>query len=141
MTTPEDTGSPRWVTLAEAAALLDQSQKTVRRKIKAGELVAEMRHDPEIGSKRWFVDAHQLPRPPGTALPVPIEVVERIEALHREIAAAGARAEKAEIIAEFERERRKILEDDIQAATDAAEVARIELEALMARRWWQRRQK
>lgn len=133
MTTPETMGTPEWITIAQAAELLDQSTKTVRRKIKAGELAAEKRHDPSIGQERWMIDASKLPRQPGTAAAVvPVEVLEQIDRLHREITEAIARAERAETTAEFQAERRQELETE-------AERLRAELEAERTRRWWQRR--
>lgn len=121
----EATDSPRWLTIGEAADLLGVSAKTVRRKIKSGDLVAEMRHDSDIGSERWYIDAEKLPRQPGTASVVSVEVLATIDALHRELTAATARAEVAETVAEFQAERRRELE--------------AELERLRSRRWWQRR--
>lgn len=139
-TAPEDTGTPRWVTIGEAADLLDVSAKTVRRRVKAGEIAAELRHDPSIGGERWFIDADRLPRPPGTApLPVPVEVLETIEALHAQLTEAIARATRAEVTAEFQSARRSELEGSFGELRAEAERLRAELEAERARRWWQRR--
>lgn len=136
----EPVGSPQWVTLAEAADLLDVTAKTVRRKITAGELVAEKRHDPEIGSERWYVDASRLPRQPGTsAAVVPIEIVERIEALHRELTDAVATARRAVTVADFHSERRQSAEAEAERLRVELETARAALDAERARRWWQRR--
>jgi len=121
-----------WVTLAEAAELLGSSDKTVRRKVKTGELPGQLAFDPAIGSKRWMVDSSQLPTPPGAAELIPIELLDRLAdawAQAREAVAAQARAEQ---VAEFEKIRRKETETDMFRM-------RTRIEELEARRWWQRR--
>lgn len=124
--------TPEWATIAETADLLDVTAKTVRRKIKAGELVAEKRRDDRINQERWYVDTTRLPRQPGTAAPiVPVEVLERISELHREITDAVARAERAEAKAEFQAERRR----ELQAERDRL---RSQLEDAQ-RPWWRRK--
>ncbi len=126
--------TPEWLTIGQAADLLDVSAKTIRRRIKAGDLIAEKRHDPDIGGERWFVDTTKLPRQPGAAL-VPIKILDRLEEAWREAREATADAARASEKAEHERERRI-------RATDALEAQKTETEALrarLARRWWQRR--
>jgi len=121
-----------WVTLAEAAELLGQSDKTVRRKVKTGELPGQLAFDPAIGSNRWMVDSGKLPAPPGTAELIPVELLDRLAEAWtqaREAAAAQARAEQ---IAEFETLRRKETETDMFRM-------RTRIEDLEGRRWWQRR--
>jgi len=121
-----------WVTLAEAAELLGQSDKTVRRKVKTGELAGQMAFDPAIGSKRWMVDSSKLPALPGAAELIPVELLDRLAEAWtqaREAATAQARAEQ---VAEFEKIRRKETETDMFRM-------RTRVEELESRRWWQRR--
>jgi len=121
-----------WVTLAQAAELLGQSDKTIRRKVKSGELAGQMAFDPTIGSKRWMLDSSQLPAAPGAAELIPVELLDRLAdawAQAREASAAQARAEE---IANFEKMRRKETETDMFRM-------RTRIEELESRRWWQRR--
>jgi len=121
-----------WVTLAEAAELLGQSDKTVRRKVKSGELAGQLAFDPAIGSKRWMLDESKLPTLPGNAELIPVELLDRLAdawSQAREATAAQARAEQ---VAEFEKIRRKETETDMFRM-------RTRIEELEARRWWQRK--
>lgn len=121
-----------WVTLAAAAELLGQSDKTVRRKVKSGELPGQLAFDPKIGSSRWMVDSSALPAPPGTAELIPVELLDRLAEAWtqaRESAAAQARAEQ---VAEFEKMRRQETETDLFRL-------RAQIDELQGRRWWQRR--
>jgi len=121
-----------WVTLAEAAELLGQSDKTVRRKVKTGELFGQMAFDPAIGSKRWMVDSSQLPALPGTAELIPIEMLDRLAEAWTQAREATAAQARAEQVAEFEKIRRKETETDMFRM-------RTRIEELESRRWWQRR--
>ena len=121
-----------WVTLAEAAELLGQSDKTVRRKVKAGELPGQLAFDPKIGSNRWMVDSSKLPSPPGTAELIPIEILDRLADAWAEAREATAAQARAEQIAEFETLRRKETETDMFRM-------RTRIDELESRRWWQRR--
>jgi len=121
-----------WVTLAEAAELLGQSDKTIRRKVKSGELPGQLAFDPKIGSHRWMVDSSKLPALPGNAELIPVELLDRLAdawSQAREATAAQARAEQ---VAEFEKIRRKETETDMFRM-------RTRIEELESRRWWQRR--
>lgn len=100
-----------WVTLAEAAQILDLSERTVRRKLKSGEIDGELVHDPDIGTDRWMVHLENLPARAATSgVLVPIEAIDRLELAWAQTREAAVRAQIAERIAEFERERRKELE-------------------------------
>ncbi len=121
-----------WVTLAEAAELLGQSDKTVRRKVKTGELPGQMAFDPAIGSKRWMIDSSKLPTPPGTAELIPVELLDRLADAWTQAREATAAQARAEQIAEFEQIRRKETETDMFRM-------RTRLEQLESRRWWQRK--
>jgi len=121
-----------WVTLAAAAELLGQSDKTVRRKVKTGELPGQMAFDPAIGSKRWMVDSSQLPALPGNAELIPVELLDRLADAWTQAREATAAQARAEQIAEFEQLRRKETETDMFRM-------RTRIEELEARRWWQRR--
>ncbi len=91
-----------------------------------------MRHDPEIGGDRWYIDAAQLPRQPGTAgALISVEIVEKLEQAWRRAAEAEAKASSAETVAAFQTERREVAETERDAAREA-------LQAELARRWWQR---
>ncbi len=121
-----------WVTLAQAAELLSLSDKTVRRKVKSGELPGQMAFDPAIGSQRWMIDSSKLPAPPGAAELIPVELLDRLAdawAQAREATAAQARAEE---IANFEKLRRHETETDMFRM-------RTRIEELEGRKWWQRR--
>lgn len=102
-----------WVTLARAAELLSVSERTVRRKLKNGEIPGKLAYDPEIGTERWMVDTSELltQRAESTIL-VPIEAIDRLEMAWTQVREALARAEIAERIADFEKERRKEAEQD-----------------------------
>ena len=121
-----------WVTLADAAEILGQSDKTVRRKVKTGELPGQLAFDPAIGSKRWMVDSSKLPALPGNAELIPVELLDRLAEAWtqaREAATAQARAEQ---VAEFEKMRRKETETDLFRL-------RAQIDELEGRKWWQRR--
>jgi len=141
-----------WLTIAEAAEALEVSAKTIRRRLKAGELTGELVHDPKIGAQRWMIDGEALPTAPGAAL-IPVELLDRLEDAWRQARQSAAEAAKAEQRAEFEKDRRQRAE----AETDTTKVerdrfayerllARVEVEELLVtlqaeqdRRWWQRR--
>jgi hypothetical protein len=100
-----------WVTLAEAAQILELSERTVRRKLKSGEIGGELVYDPDIGTDRWMVHLENLPARAATSgVLVPIEAIDRLELAWAQTREAAVRAQIAERIAEFERERRKELE-------------------------------
>jgi len=121
-----------WVTLAQAAELLGLSDKTVRRKVKTGELSGQMAFDPAIGSKRWMVDSARLPALPGNAELIPIEMLDRLAEAWAEARDATAAQARAEEIADFEKLRRQETEtDQLRLLT--------RIEELENRRWWQRR--
>lgn len=102
-----------WVTLAKAAELLGVSERTVRRKLKNGEIPGELAYDPNIGTERWMVDTTELlTQRAETAVLVPIEAIDRLEMAWTQVREAVARAEIAERIAEFEKERRREAEQD-----------------------------
>lgn len=108
-----DNLSDDWVTLAKAAELLGVSERTVRRKLKNGEIPGELVHDPEIGTERWMVDTSEiLTKRSESAVLVPIEAIDRLELAWTQTREAVARAEIAERVAEFERERRIEAEQD-----------------------------
>lgn len=123
-----DTLGTDWVTLSAASEILGQSERTVRRKLKSGELYGELAFDPAIGTKRWMVDTSNLPvrqpavdrsnppahnsETPDTAVLVPIEAIDRLEQAWGRTRDAVARAEIAERVAEFEKERRVEAEGD-----------------------------
>ncbi|HXV70597.1 MAG TPA: hypothetical protein VEB69_04280 [Acidimicrobiia bacterium] len=96
-----------WVTVAQASQLLGLSDTTVRRKLKTGELNGEMAFDSSIGSRRWLVDLTgvEIVQPETTTL-VPMAAIDRLEKAWADTRDAVARAETAERIANFERERR-----------------------------------
>jgi len=141
-----------WLTIAEAAEALEVSAKTIRRRLKAGEITGELVHDPKIGAERWMIDGEALPTAPGAAL-IPVELLDRLEAAWAEVRESAAEAAKAEQRADFEKDRRQRAE----AETDTTKVerdrfayerllARAEVEELLVtlqaeqdRRWWQRR--
>jgi len=134
-----------WLTIAEAAEALEVSAKTIRRRLKAGELPGELVHDPKIGAERWMIDGQALPTAPGAAL-IPVELLDRLEDAWRQARESAAEAAKAEQRADFEKDRRQRAE----AETDAAKVERdrfayeieelrVTLKAEEDRRWWQRR--
>lgn len=102
-----------WVTLAKAAELLGVSERTVRRKLKNGEIPGELAYDPEIGAERWMVDTSELltQHAESTVL-VPMEAIDRLEMAWAQVREAVARAEIAERIADFEKERRMEAEKD-----------------------------
>jgi len=136
-----------WLTIAEAAEALEVSAKTIRRRLKAGELTGELVHDPKIGAERWMIDGSALPTAPGAAL-IPVELLDRLEDAWRQARESAAEAAKAEQRADFEKDRRQRAE----AETDAAKVERdrfayeveelrITLQAKEDRRWWQRRRR
>ena len=97
-----------WVTVATAARLLQVSETTVRRRVAAGRLRGQLVHDPSIGSRRWVVHNVDLPEEnlDASATLVPIEAIDRLEAAWQALREATARAERAERVAEFEKERR-----------------------------------
>lgn len=102
-----------WVTLAEAAQLLGVSERTIRRKVKNGEIPGELAFDPDIGTDRWMVDTSELlTQRAESAVLVPIEAIDRLELAWAQVREAVARAEIAERIADFEKERRREAEQD-----------------------------
>ena len=134
-----------WLTIAEAAETLEVSAKTIRRRLKAGEITGELVHDPKIGAQRWMIDGSALPTAPGAAL-IPVELLDRLEDAWRQARESAAEAAKAEQRADFEKDRRQRAE----AETDTAKVERdrfafeveelrVTLQAEQDRRWWQRR--
>ena len=56
-----DSLGDNWLTIAEAAEALGVSAKTVRRRLKAGEITGELVHDPKIGAERWMLDGSTFP--------------------------------------------------------------------------------
>lgn len=119
-----------WLTIADVAQQLEVSVKTVRRRLKLGELTGEMVHDPTIGADRWMFDPDNLPRSSGSAAVIPVELLDRLADAYKDAADANARAEVAERVTEFEKERRTATEAERDALT--ARIAELE-----ARRWWQ----
>lgn len=102
-----------WVTLAEAAELLGVSERTIRRRVKNGEIPGELAFDPDIGTERWMVDTSELlTQRAESAVLVPIEAIDRLELAWAQVREAVARAEIAERVADFEKERRKEAEQD-----------------------------
>lgn len=102
-----------WVTLAKAAELLGVSERTVRRKLKNGEIPGELAFDPDIGTERWMVDTSELlTERAESAVLVPMEAIDRLEMAWTQVREAVARAEIAERVADFEKERRKEAERD-----------------------------
>jgi len=147
---PAESGQPShttdWLTLVEASEVLGVSVRTVRRKVRAGELGGRLVHDDEIGVKRWLVDPETLPKAPGTASVIPIEILDRLEEAWKEAREAHGRAEVATREADFERERRHNIESERdallakeQAAEKNADELRTRIDELEGRRWWQRR--
>jgi len=134
-----------WLTIAEAAEALEVSAKTVRRRLKAGEITGELVHDPKIGAERWMIDASALPTAPGAAL-IPVELLDRLEAAWAEVRESAAEAAKAEQRADFEKDRRQRAEAETETAkverdrfAYEVEELRVTLQAEEDRRWWQRR--
>ncbi len=130
-----------WLTIAEAAKALEVSAKTIRRRLKAGEITGELVHDPKIGAQRWMIDGSALPTAPGAAL-IPVELLDRLEDAWRQARESAAEAAKAEQRAEFEKDRRQRAEAETETATVERDRFAYEVERLRAeaeRRWWQRR--
>jgi hypothetical protein len=101
------------VTLAKAAELLGVSERTVRRKLKNGDVPGELAFDPEIGTERWMVDTSELLTARSqSAVLVPLEAIDRLELAWTQTREAVARAEIAERVAQFEKERRIEAESD-----------------------------
>jgi len=121
-----------WVTLGEAAELLGLSDKTVRRKVKTGELAGQLAFDAAIGSRRWMIDESKLPTLPGNAELIPVELLDRLADAWRQTREATAAQARAEEIANFEKMRRKETETDLFRL-------RAQIDELEGRRWWQRR--
>lgn len=115
---PEDTPTvdslgDDWVTLTKAAELLGKSERTVRRKLKNGEIPGQLAFDPDIGTERWMIDTSELLTVHAdSSVLVPLEAIDRLELAWTQTREAVARAEIAERIAEFERERRAEAESD-----------------------------
>lgn len=103
-----------WVTLAKSAELLGLSERTVRRKLKSGEITGQLVFDPEIGTNRWMVHLEDLPdvAAASSSVLVPIEAIDRLELAWSQTREAVARAEVAERIADFEKERRMVAETE-----------------------------
>jgi len=134
-----------WLTIAEAAEALEVSGKTIRRRLKAGEIIGELVHDPKIGAERWMIDGAALPTAPGVAL-IPVELLDRLEDAWRQARESAAEAAKAEQRADFEKERRQRAELTIETAKRErdlfafrVEELRRSLKAEQQRRWWHRR--
>jgi len=134
-----------WLTIAEAAEALEVSAKTIRRRLKAGEITGELVHDPKIGAERWMIDGSALPTAPGAAL-IPVELLDRLEDAWRQARESAAEAAVAEQRAEFEKERRQRAEVETETANVErdrfaykVEELRVTLKAEEDRRWWQRR--
>lgn len=139
MTTPDEDRVTQpgddWLTIEEAAEAYGVSQKTIRRRAQSGQLEAAKTFDESVGGERWMVAPPETRR----AEVVPVEVLDRLEELHRRIADERARAEVAERTIEFERERRTETERARAEAEAEAERLRAALETERSRRWWQRR--
>jgi len=134
-----------WLTIAEAAETLEVSAKTIRRRLKAGEITGELVHDPKIGAERWMIDGEALPTAPGAAL-IPVELLDRLEDAWRQARESAAEAAKAEQRADFEKDRRQRAEVETETANVErdrfafeVEELRVTLKAEEDRRWWQRR--
>jgi len=134
-----------WLTIAGAAEALEVSAKTIRRRLKAGEITGELVHDPKIGAERWMIDGSALPTAPGAAL-IPVELLDRLEDAWRQARESAAEAAKAEQRAEFEKDRRQRAEFETETAkverdrfAFEVEELRVTLKAEEDRRWWQRR--
>jgi len=134
-----------WLTIAEAAEALEVSAKTIRRRLKAGEITGELVHDPKIGAERWMIDGSALPTAAGSAL-IPVELLDRLEAAWAEVRESAAEAAKAEQRADFEKDRRERAEAETETAkverdrfAYEIEELRVTLKAEEDRRWWQRR--
>jgi len=134
-----------WLTIAEAAEALEVSAKTIRRRLKGGEITGELVHDPKIGAERWMIDGQALPTAPGAAL-IPVELLDRLEDAWRQARESAAEAAKAEQRAEFEKDRRQRAEVETDTAkverdrfAFEVEELRVTLKAEQDRRWWQRR--
>jgi len=134
-----------WLTIAEAAKALEVSAKTIRRRLKAGEITGELVHDPKIGAERWMIDAEALPTAPGAAL-IPVELLDRLEDAWRQARESAAEAAIAEQRVDFEKDRRQRAEAEAKTAklerdrfAVRVEELRRSLRAEQRRRWWQRR--
>jgi len=134
-----------WLTIAEAAEALAVSAKTVRRRLKAGEITGELVHDPKIGAKRWMIEGSALPTAPGAAL-IPVELLDRLESAWAEVRESAGQAAVAEQRADFEKERRQRAEVETETAkvdrdrfAYEVEELRVTLQTEQDRRWWQRR--
>jgi len=134
-----------WLTIAEAAEALEVSAKTIRRRLKAGEITGELVHDPKIGAERWMIDGSALPTAPGAAL-IPVELLDRLEDAWRQARESAGQAAVAEQRADFEKERRQRAEFETETAkverdrfAYEVEELRVTLKAEEDRRWWQRR--
>lgn len=134
-----------WLTIAEAAEALEVSAKTIRRRLKAGEITGELVYDPKIGAERWMIDGSTLPTAPGVAL-IPVELLDRLEDAWRQAREASAEAAVAELRADFETDRRQRTEARLETSKGdrdrlAREVTRLRgrHQAEMSRRWWRRR--
>ena len=96
-----------WVTVGQAARILEVSESTVRRRLASGSLRGELVHDPLIGARRWMIHIDELPTSDSSAgTLVPIEAIDRLESAWEALREATARAELAERIDEFEKGRR-----------------------------------
>jgi len=134
-----------WLTIAEAAKVLEVSAKTIRRRLKAGEITGELVHDPKIGAQRWMIDGEALPTAPGAAL-IPVELLDRLEDAWRQARESAAEAAIAEQRVDFEKYRRQRAEAEAKTAklerdrfAVRVEQLRRSLRAEQRRRWWQRR--
>lgn len=142
-TPPEPMGTPSlddvgegWVTLPVAAARLGVSIKTLRRRIKAGEVEARMVQDPSIGGERWMIQAEE---PAPKAEIISIEVLAKLEEAWQRVTEATARAEVAEKVLEFERERRERAEAETERLRfELLRRPPVGAEPTKPRRWWNR---
>ena len=103
-----------WLTIAKAAEVLEVSAKTVRRRLKAGEITGKLVHDPKIGAERWMIPVEALPTATGVAL-IPVELLDRLEDAWRQARESNAEAAVAEQRADFETDRRQRTEAQLEA--------------------------
>lgn len=134
-----------WLTIAEAAQVLEVSAKTIRRRLKAGEITGGLVHDPKIGAERWMIDGSLLPTAPGSAL-IPVDLLDRLEDAWAQVRESTTEAAVAEQRADFETDRRQRAEAQLEVVEGdrsrlAREVTRLRgrHQSEMSRRWWRRR--
>lgn len=124
-----------WLTLAAAAQQLEVSVKTVRRRVKAGELVGEMVHDPVTGVDRWMIDPTSFPQATQITPMIPIEVPDRTEDADGKANEATVRAKR---VAEFEKQGRHEAEVERDATMIEVAEIRAKYEGVKDKKWWQR---